>query len=242
MARTLTFQNQIRSTTSGIEFIDDLDLNQAPIIIEDDEALNDPAEVSGTLIYDLNFMRTALRDIKGDIPSYTWFGPVPTTSGLISLADTRTEISNLQTYTGSTGDGDTAPTYTSTVFITQNANLTEAVSELDAALTTVSGGPTPEIQKRILIRTEGGKHARNTPLDIENPGSEWDVSGDSITIPDSGTFENSISVFYNGALLLNGPNAASNKDVYFFGSPSDIAFEFDLKKKTVLQIWKFPPS
>ncbi len=242
MSRTLTFQNQIRSTTSGIEFIDDLDLNQAQFIIEDDDSLNDDAQVSGTVIYDLNFIRTALRDIKGDSPTFSWFNTVTTTSGLISLADTRFEISNIQTYIGSTGDGDTTPVYSSTAFISPSATLTEAVGQLDAALSTVSGATPLEIQKRILIRTTGDKHPKNEPLDIENPGPEWDVTGDSITIPGSGTFVESVSVFFNGSLLLNGADAFADRDVYFVAADHEIAFEFDLKKKTVLQIWKFPST
>ncbi len=240
MARTLTFQNQIRSTTSGIEFIDDLDLNQAPIIIEDDAALDDPAQVSGTIIYDLNFIRTALRDIKGDTPSFNWYDPIPTTSGLISLEDARTELSNLQTYVGSTGDGDDSPLYSSTVFVSPSADLTEAVGQLDAALATISGAVPLEIQKRILIRTGDGVHSRNDPLDIETPGSEWEISGDSITIPGSGTFMESVSVFHNGSLLLNGANASADRDVYFVASDHEIAFEFSLNKRAVLQIWRFP--
>ncbi len=96
--------------------------------------------------------------------------------------------------------------------------------------------------KKVLIRTARDQYDKNTPLNIETPGPDWDVEGDSITIPNSGTFTDSISVFYNGALLLNGPNAAAKRDVYFSGVPGAIAFEFNLKQKTVLQIWKFPPS
>jgi hypothetical protein len=242
MARTLTFQNQIRATTSGIEFIDDLDLNQAQIIIDDDESLNDPAQVSGTVIYDLNFIRTALRDIKGDTPAFAWFNPISTTSGLISLADTRTELSNLQDYVGSSGDGDSAPTYSSTVFVTPTADLTEAIGQLDSALATVSGATPLEIQKRILIKTIGGVHPKNTSLNIDAPGSEWEISGDDIDIPDSGTFMESVSVYFNGALLLNGANSSANRDVYFVAANHEIAFEFNLNRRTVLQIWRFPST
>lgn len=243
MARTLTFQNQIRSTTSGIEFVDDLDLIQAQAVIdEDDGAFDDPAEVSGTIIYDFNFIRTALRDIKGDTPTFQWFDSVSTTSGLISLADVRSELFTLQSYTGSTGDGDSTPTYTSTAFVDQNVDLTEAIGQLDAAISTISGVTIPEIQKRTLVRIGADKHERNTPLDIENPGADWEVTGDSITIPGSGTFVDSVSVFFNGALLLNGDDAFADRDVYFSSAPSEIAFDFDLKKRAVLQVWKFPPS
>ncbi len=245
MVRTLSFQNQIRSTTSGIEFIDDLDLIQAEIIIDDDSgAFDDPAEVSGTIIYDFNFIRTALRDIKGDTPTFKWSDSVSTTSGLISLADIRDELFNLQAYTGSTGDGDGTPVYSSTAFINPNADLTEAIGQLDAAITTISGVAPQEIQKRLLVNVgaKHSKHGRNTSLDIENPGTDWEVTGDSITIPGSGTFVESVSVFYNGALLLNGADVLANRDVYFVAAPNEIAFDFDLKTKTVLQIWKFPPS
>jgi hypothetical protein len=242
MPRTLTFQNQIRSTTSGIEYIDNLDLNQAEIVIEDEGALSDPAQVSGTIIYDLNFIRTALRDIKGTTASYNWFDPVPTTSGLISLADSRTEISNLQTYVGSAGDGDTTPSYSSTVFVSPSSDLTDAIGELDAALSTVSGATTLEIQRRTLIRTGNGNHPKDTVLDIETPGAGWTASGDSITISDATAFVESVSVFMNGQLLLNGANASADNDVYFVAADHDIAFESNLGKKTILQIWKFPPS
>ena len=242
MARTLTFQNQIRATTSGIEFIDDLDLNQAPIIIEDDDALNDPAQVSGTIIYDLNFIRTALRDIKGNTPTFSWFDPIPTTSGLISLADARDELSTLQTYIGSTGDGDDTPTYSSTAFVSPTADLTEAIGQLDAAIATISGVTAQEIQKRVLIKIAGGAHLKDTSLDIEIPGTDWETSGDSITIPSSGTFMEDVSVFLNGSLLLNGGDVSADRDVYFVASDHEIAFDSNLTRRTVIQIWKFPPS
>lgn len=241
MPRTLTLQNQIRSTTSGIEYEDTLNLTLAESVINE-EYLSDPAQVSGTVINDLNYIRTALRDIKGAAPTYNWFDPIPATGGLLSLSSARTEISNLQTFAGSDGDGDTTPTYSSTTTVTQNTDLEAAIGELDAALSTVSGTPASGTSKRVLVRTGNGVHSKNATLDIETPGSGWSASGDSIAIADSSSFLDEISVFVNGVLQLNGVDSSADNDVYFVSAPSSIAFEYNINKNTIVQIWKLPSA
>ena len=242
MPRTLALQNQIRSTTSGVEYDDTLNLALCEEIVNE-AFLTDPTQVSGTLIMDLNFIRTAIRDIKGETPLYNWCDPTATTPGLITLSGAREEITNIQTFIGSDGDGDTTPDYTSLCFIAQNDPLETAISTLDFELCVATGtiAASTEIQKRTLIRI-GGQVPENTTINIETPGAGWDVFGDTIVLTNSGTFIESVEVFTNGLLQLNGPDAAADYDVYFVASDFDIAFEYKIKKNDIIQVWKFPSS
>ncbi len=242
--RTLTLQNQVRSTTSGIEYQDDLSLSLAESLVNE-AFLTDGTQVSGTLIMDLNFLRTAVRDIKGGTPTFNWNDPSSTasTATLIDLSEARTEITNLQSFTGSDGDGDSTPDYVSLCFIAQNDPLETAVSTLDEQLCIATGtiSDANEVQKRVLIRT-GGQVAENTTINISTPGAGWTVGGDDIIFTASGTFIEAGRVFTNGILQLLGPDDAANNDVYFVGANYDVAFEYIIKQNDVIQIYKFPGS
>jgi len=237
--RTLSVQNQIRSTTSGIEYDDTMNLSLAETLVNE-AFLSDPTQVSGTLVMDLNFLRTTVRDIKGSSPFYNWFDPVGSTPGLITLSGARVGISNLQTFTGSDNDDDTTPDYSSTVFITQNGSLEQAIGELDAALVSVSGSQSGQIAKAKLIRA-GGQVLEDTTIDISTPGAGWTVTGDVITWASSTDFVENVSVFYNGILQLPGASSSDNNDVYFVSTPDSLAFEFKIRTNDVIQVWKFPP-
>lgn len=238
--RTLVVQNQIRSTASGIEYDDTLDLNFAETIVNE-AFLSDPTQVSGTLIMDMNFLRTAIRDIKGANPDFNWFDPTTETAGLISLSGARGAITNVQTFVGSADDHDTTPDYTSTVFITQNGDLEQAIGELDAALASVSGAAAGEIQKRTLILL-GNSFNADTTLDLSTPGADWNSYGDTLTWTSANDFVENVSVFVNGVLQLPASGSADNNDVYFVGTPDQLAFEYKLRSNDIIQIWKFPPS
>jgi len=240
MPRTLAVQNQIRSTTSGVEYDDTLTLALAETIVNE-AFLSDPTQVSGTLIMDINFIRTALREMKGDTPDFDWFDPAASTAGLITLSGARLALSSLETFTGSDGDEDQTPDYTSTVFITQNSDLETTISELDAALASVSGSAAGEIQKRKLLRT-GGQLEADTTVDLSSPDAGWTVSGDNIVFTSAGDFVEDVSVFVNGLLQLPASGAGDDNDVYFVGTPDELAFEFIIKTNDVVQVWKFPPS
>ena len=242
--RTLTLQNQVRSTTSGIEYQDDLSLALAENLVNE-AFLTDGTQVSGTLIMDLNFLRTAVRDIKGGTPTFNWNDPSSTafTATLIDLSEARTEINNLQSFTGSDGDGDATPDYISLCFISQNDPLETAVSTLDEQLCIATGtiSASNEVQKRVLIRT-GGQVPENTTININVPGAGWTVGGDDILLTASGVFIEDGRVFTNGILQLLGPDDAANNDVYWVAANYDIAFEYKIKQNDVIQIYKFPPS
>ena len=237
--RTLALQNQIRSTTSGIEYDDTLDLVLAENVVNE-AFLNDPTQVSGTLVMDLNFLRTAIRDIKGDTPDFNWYDPTATTAGLITLSGARGTLTNIQTFIGADDDGDTTPDYFSTVYITQNGSLEQAISELDAALVSISGAQSGEIAKRKLILT-GGNIDENTTIDLSTPGAGWTAYGDTITWTDATDFVENVSVFVNGLLQLPASGSGDNNDVYHVGTPDQMAFEFKLRTNDVVQVWKFPP-
>jgi len=138
MPRTLAVQNQIRSTTSGVEYDDTLTLSLAETIVNE-AFISDPTQVSGTLILDMNYLRTALRDIKGDTPDFNWFDPAASTAGLVTLSGARLALSSLETFVGSAGDEDQTPDYSSTNIITQNTSLETAIGALDAFIVSSSG-------------------------------------------------------------------------------------------------------
>ncbi len=102
--RTLTLQNQLRSTTSGIEYDDNLDLALAETLVNE-AFISDSTQVSGTLIMDLNFIRTAIRDIKGDT-TYNWFDPVNDTVGLITLSGIKGQLDLKVSTSGDTMTGN----------------------------------------------------------------------------------------------------------------------------------------
>lgn len=238
MPRTLALQNQVRSTTSGIEYDDTMNLALAESLVNE-AFLDDITQVSGTLVMDLNFIRTAIRDIKGTTPLWNWYDPSSST-GLITLSGAREEIDNLQTYTGSDGDGDATPDYASTVYVTQNVDLETAIGELDLAMDSISGSVGGEILKRKLIRT-GGQLVENTTIDLSSPDAGWNVYGDAVVFSDDEEFVEDVSVFHNGILQLLASGSADNNDVYFVASPDQFAFEYIIKTNDIVQVWKFPP-
>jgi len=238
--RTLVVQNQIRSTTSGIEYDDTLNLNFAESLVNE-AFLDDPTQVSGTLVMDMNYLRTAMRDIKGASPDFNWYDPVADTAGLITLSGARGAITNVQTFVGSDNDFDTTPDYSSTIYITQNGSLEQAIGELDAALLTISGAAAGEIAKRKLVLTAGNID-ENTTIDLSSPVAGLDSYGDTITWTSAFDFVENVSVFVNGVLQLPASGSGDNNDVYHVATPDQMAFEFKLRTNDVIQVWKFPPS
>jgi len=250
--RTLVLQNQIRSTTSGIEWDDTLDLSAAETVI-DESPLNDPLSISGTLLWDLNFLRTAVRDIKGSPTEINWFDGVVGDDGgagtFTTLSGARGNFNALYSFTGATGDLDTSPNYNSLggpapIFVNSGDPLTVAIEKLDEAIASVSGSAAGEIAKQRHIRT-GGNVSKDTVLDLSDliaGAAGWSSEGDTINWTDGTDFVENISVFVNGVLMLPGVDANADNDVYSAGAPDQMAFEFNIKKNDVIQIWKFPPS
>ena len=90
MARTLQRQGFMRSTSSGTDFNDDLPLGSVAEDIVNLSTL-DPSAVSGTLIEDLNYLRSVERDIKGD--GFRWYTPVDPDTTLSGLDERITDLS-----------------------------------------------------------------------------------------------------------------------------------------------------
>lgn len=82
MARTLQRQGFMRSTSSGTDFNDDLPLGDVAEDIVNLETF-DPGAVSGTLVEDLNYLRSVERDIKGE--GFRWYTPVDPDTTLSGL-------------------------------------------------------------------------------------------------------------------------------------------------------------
>ncbi|KKM14792.1 hypothetical protein LCGC14_1702540 [marine sediment metagenome] len=245
--RTLVLQNQIRSTTSGIEYDDTLDLAFAENLAND-SPLVDPLGISGTLIYDLNFLRTAVRDIKGSATEINWFDAAVDNGNMTTLSGARGSLDNLHTFTGSTGDLDSSPDYdtlggSAPVFISQGDAVNIAIEKLDAGLATVSGSLAGEIAKQRHIRT-GGQVPADTTLDLSDliaGQAGWTSEGDTLTWTSAADFVESVSVFLNGVLQLPGVNIGADRDVYFIGTPDQMAFSFKIRSSDVIQVWLFPP-
>ncbi|KKN19213.1 hypothetical protein LCGC14_0948090 [marine sediment metagenome] len=244
--RTLVLQNQIRSTTSGIEYDDTLDLAYAESVTNE-SPLEDA--VSGTLIYDLNFLRTAVRDIKGTVSELNWNDQVVDNSGMTTLSGARGSLNNLHTFTGSTGDLDSFPDYDTLggpapVFVSQGDSINVAIEKLDAGLATVSGSLAGEITKQRHVRDDGHLAANET-LDLSDlitGQAGWTSEGDAIIWISSTDFVENVSVFVNGLLMLPGENIGAGSDVYHIGTPDQLAFNFKIRTNDVIQIWQFPPS
>jgi hypothetical protein len=192
---------------------------------------------------DLNFLRTAIIDIKGETPLYGWCDPTATTPGLITLSGAREEISNVQIFIGSDGDGDTTTDYSSNNYVTDGDDLETAIGDLDDALTTITSGlaDARDMKRRVLIRT-GGQVIEDTTIDIETPGAGWTAYGDTLDIGDGDIFVEDVNVYTNGILQLTGVDSSANNDVYFVASGTDVAFEYKIKQNDVLQFVKFPPA
>ncbi len=246
--RTLVLQNQIRSTTSGIEYDDTLDLAFAESLTNE-SPLQDANSISGTLIYDLNFLRTAVRDIKGTVTELNWNDQVVDNAGMTTLSGARGSLNSLHTFTGSTGDLDTAPDYDTLggpapIFVSQGDAINVAIEKLDAGLATVSGSLTGSIAKQRHIR-DGGGVAEDTTLDLSDliaGQAGWTSEGDTIAWTSSTDFVENISIFLNGVLMLPGENIGANRDVYHIGTPDQLAFAFKLKQNDIIQVWQFPPA
>ncbi|KKM14791.1 hypothetical protein LCGC14_1702530 [marine sediment metagenome] len=106
------------------------------------------------------------------------------------------------------------------------------------ASSTSSGAGNLDLEKLSLIRT-GGRFAKNTALDINNPGAGWTSIGGPIVISGSTEFVEQIQTFRNGLVQLPGENSGFDYDVYFIAANGSIAFESDLHKHDVVQVWNF---
>ncbi len=94
-----------------------------------------------------------------------------------------------------------------------------------------------EVGKVSLVRT-GGTFAANTPLDINDPGSGWTATGNSVFFSAS-EFVEVTQVYRNGILQLPGLDSSADNDVYFVAASGTMAFEYDVTPFDVLQIWNF---
>jgi hypothetical protein len=246
--RTLLIQNQIRSTTSGIEFDDTLDLALAETISDDSPLPED--SVSGTVIQDLNYLRSAVRDIKGSPTAISWNDQVIDNSTFVTLSGARGSLNNLHLFTGSSGDLDFSPDYDTLggdppTFVSQGDPLNVAIEKLDAGLVSVSGSVAPtEITKQRHVRVNSHLDA-DTTIDLSDllaGDPNWISEGDTITWSNATDFVENVSVFVNGVLMHPGQDSLAQSDVYFVGTPDQMAFGFKIKKGETMQVWKFPPG
>ncbi len=92
-----------------------------------------------TLEADLNYVRSQLKVITGEA---NWFD-APDSNLHDFNAGISGSFANIQSFTGQSDITDSAPTYFSNTYVTQNASLETAIGELDAQL---SSGSNPTLQ------------------------------------------------------------------------------------------------
>ncbi len=95
-----------------------------------------------------------------------------------------------------------------------------------------------DITKKVLVRT-GGCVERDTPIDIIIPGAGWTTAGEEVTFANASEFTSTAQVFLNGILMFTGENAATDNDVYFVAASGQIAFETNIDRNDMIQVWKF---
>jgi hypothetical protein len=105
----------------------------------------------------------------------------------------------------------------------------------------IPSGSGISLSRRVLVRT-GGSVPANTVINLNSPGVDWVVSGNSVTFSGSSDFTDNTQFYRNGQILLTGENSSANNDVYFSSSPDNVAFEFPIVSNDILQIWKFSES
>lgn len=124
---------------------------------------------------------------------------------------------NLQSFTGSSGDSDLAPTYTSTTIITQAADLEQTIGELDIAIantcsviSTADGDTTPTVLN--------GTGKQSGVLETVNTGAT------SITTFDNGKAGQRIIVHFddNFTTLVHGATLKLQGGMNFVASQDDI--------------------
>ena len=103
---------------------------------------------------------------------------------------------------------------------------------------TATAGGNLDLEKLSLIRL-GGRFAKDTTLDINNPGAGWTSIGGPVLISGSQEFVEQIQTFRNGVIQLPGESSSDDYDVYFVAANGSIAFESDLHKHDVVQVWNF---
>jgi hypothetical protein len=106
------------------------------------------------------------------------------------------------------------------------------------ASSTAAGGSNLDLEKLSLIRTDG-RFAKDTTLDLNNPGTGWTSIGGPVVISGSQEFVEQIQTFRNGIIQLPGESSSDDYDVYFVAANGSIAFESDLHKHDVVQVWNF---
>ena len=106
------------------------------------------------------------------------------------------------------------------------------------AVSTATTGGSVEVDRRVLVRT-GGQIPANAIIDINNPGPGWALLGVPVTFSGSTEFTESTQVYRNGEIQLTGASASNDNDVYFVAVSGSIAFEMNLHKNDVVQVWKF---
>ena len=104
--------------------------------------------------------------------------------------------------------------------------------------TSTAGGGAVDVDRRILVRT-GGNFSANTPLDITSPGTGWLAFGDDVTFSGASDFVDQTQIYRGGQLLLAAESASDDYDVYFVAVSGTLAFESNVRRHDVIQVWRF---
>ena len=95
-----------------------------------------------------------------------------------------------------------------------------------------------DTDRKVLVRT-GGNFPANTPLDITSPGAGWLTFGDAVTFSGASDFVDQTQIYRGGQLLLAAESATDDYDVYFIAVSGTLAFESNIRRHDVIQVWRF---
>lgn len=104
----------------------------------------------------------------------------------------------------------------------------------------ILAGGVEEVRRKQLTRLSENFPAGGI-ININNPGSEWELDGETITFSSTEDFIERVKIYRNGQLLDTG-FPTEDCDVFpVISGPqnSQISFKMFITKNDVIQIWKY---
>lgn len=97
-----------------------------------------------------------------------------------------------------------------------------------------------ETRTKQLTRLSGPFPA-DTALNVNNPGPEWELDGETITFSNEQDFLENVKVYRNGQLLDTGQELESCDVFPLISGPqsNQIVFKMFIAQNDIIQIWKY---
>ena len=159
---------------------------------------------------DLNYLRTQLKIITGETNWYD--APQVALSNVPDEQGMSGSFTNIYTFTGMDDRNDATPTYSSTVYVTDDDSLETAIGKLDAAITTADVDK--EVERLLVDIDSGSAHVV--------PGAHSHAVGDG----------SDMDLYINGQLLQS--NTGIEERDYLETGVDEVTFTFKVKKNSYL--------